>query len=178
MTTSGKLEVLLSTGITTEAQALQLVVLVRKLLEDQREKNKQANKPYEYLKFHCDWALHSQLDGKTTQKILKLWDAANGHLKNGVELHNLPPHIGGEINRISKMKYFEDELEEFLKDNELPGIDATRSDGWIHFEHLYAKIVEDSPLVMTSKDASASVASVTLNIDMAKASKQDGDLLP
>jgi hypothetical protein len=79
-----------------------------------------------------------------------------------------------EITRISKMKYFEDELEEFLKDNGLPSMDTTRSDGWIHFEHLYAKVVEDSPLVMTAQNTSASVASVTLKVDFAKASKLDG----
>ena len=72
------------------------------------------------------------------------------------------------------MKYFEDELEEFLKANGLPAIDTIRSDGWIHFEHLYAKVVEDSPLVMTAKNTTASIASVTLNVDFAKASKQDG----
>ena len=169
MTVRAKLELLLATGITTEAQALQLMVLVRKLLEQQ-----QAKKQYEYLTFHCDWALHSKLEGTTTQKILKLFDAANGFLKAGVELQDLPLHIGGEITRISKMKYFEDELEEFLKANGLPGIDTTRSDGWIHFEHLYAKVVEDSPLVMTAKNTTACIASVTLNVDFAKASKQDG----
>ena len=44
----GKLELLLCTGITTEAQALHLMVLVRKLL-----KHQQAKKKYEYLTFHC-----------------------------------------------------------------------------------------------------------------------------
>jgi hypothetical protein len=146
-----------------------LMVLVRKLLEHQ-----QVKKKYEYLTFHCDWALHSKLEGTTTQKILKLFDAANSHLKAGVKLEDLPSLIGMEITRISKMKYFEDELEEFLKDNGLPSIDTTRSDGWIHFEHLYAKVVEDSPLVMTAQNTSASVASVTLKVDFAKASKLDG----
>jgi hypothetical protein len=113
--TIGKLNVLLATGITTEAEALQLMVLVRKLLEHQH-----AKKQYEYLTFHCDWALHSQLEGRTTQRILRLFDAANGYLKAGVELHDLPLHIGGEITRISKMKYFEDELDDFLKANGLP----------------------------------------------------------
>ena len=95
MTVRAKLELLLTTGITTEAQALQLMVLFRKLLEQQ-----QAKKQYEYLTFHCDWALHSKLEGTTTQKILKLFDAANGYLKAGVKLHDLPLHIGGEITRI------------------------------------------------------------------------------
>ena len=38
MTVRAKLELLLATGITTEAQALHLMVLVRKLLEHQQAK--------------------------------------------------------------------------------------------------------------------------------------------
>ncbi len=166
---TGKLELLLSTGITTEVQAVYLMVGIRKLLEHQ-----QAKKQYKDLKFHCDWALHSKLEGSTAQGILKLFDAANIHLKTGVEFRNLPSGLRTEIERITKMKYFEEQLEDFLKSNGLPSMDTTRSDGWIHFEHLYAKVVEDSPLVMKAKNTSASVASVTLKVDLAKASKQDG----
>ena|ERR1039458_7532179 len=166
---TGKLELLLSAGITTEAQAVYLMVGIRKLLEHQ-----QAKKQYKYLTFHCNWALHSKLEGMMAQEILKLFDEANIHLKTGVELRNLPSGLRVEIERISKMKYFEEQLEDFLKSNGLPSMDTTRSDGWIHFEHLYAKIVEDCPLVMTAKNRSASVESVTLKMDLAKASKLDG----
>jgi hypothetical protein len=165
----GKLKVLFATGISTEYQALYLMVAVRKLLEHQQAKEK-----YKYLTFHCDWALHSKLEGTTAQEILKLFDAANIHLKKGVELHDLPGFLRFEIDRISKMKYFEDELDAFLTSNGLPPLDTARSDGWIHFAHLYGKIVEDCPLVMTARNATASVESVTLNIDMAKASERDG----
>ena len=79
-----------------------------------------------------------------------------------------------EIDRISKMKYFEDQLEEFLEVNGIPTLDETREEGWIHFVHLYARIVEDCPLVMTPKNSAATIASVTLKMDLAQASKQDG----
>ena len=62
-----KLEQLLAKGINTEAEALYLMVEIRKLLEQQ-----QAKRQYEYLTFHCDWALHATLDGSMTQKILQL----------------------------------------------------------------------------------------------------------
>jgi hypothetical protein len=165
----GKLEAQLSAGISTEAEALYLMVAVRKLLEHQQAKEK-----YKYLTFHCDWALHSKLEGPTAQEILKQFDAANVHLKKGVELHDLPEGLRIEIERISKMKSFEDQLDAFLTSNGLPPLDRTRSDGWIHFLHLYAKIVEDCPLVMTATNTSASVASVTLNIKMVKRPERDG----
>lgn len=164
-----KLELLLAKGIVSEADALYLMVEVRKLLEQQ-----QAKKQYEYLTFHCDWAVHPTLAGPTAQKILEQFDAANIHLKAGVELHDLPGLLRMEIDRISKMKYFEDQLEEFLGVNGIPTLDETREEGWIHFVHLYARIVEDCPLVMTPKNPAATIASVTLKMDLAQASKQDG----
>jgi|SRR5882672_74978 len=165
----GKLEVHLAKGITTEADASYLMVAVRKLLEHQQAKDR-----YKYLTFHCDWVLHSKLHGTMAQEILKEFDAANVHLKKGVELHDLPAGLRTEIDRISKMKYFEDELDEFLESNGLPTLDTIREDGWIHFAHLYAKIVEDCPLVMTPNNALASIENVTLKIDLAKAPKDQG----
>lgn len=164
-----KLEVLLAKGIVSEADALYLMVEVRKLLEQQ-----QAKKQYEYLTFHCDWAVHPALAGPMAQKILEQFDAANIHLKAGVKLHDLPGLLRAEIDRISKMKYFEDQLDEFLRGNGIPTLDESREEGWIHFVHLYVGIVEDCPLVMTSKNPTATIASVTLKIDLAQASKQDG----
>jgi len=166
----GKLKTLLSKGIRNERDALYLMVAVRKLLEQQRTK-----KQFEYLTFHCDWALHAALGGTTAQKILKLFDAANIHLKKGVELHDLPGLLKMEIDRISKMRYFEEQLGNFMKANRLPTLEMTRSDGWIHFVHFYAKIVEDCPLVMTPKNDSATIASVTLKLELATAPKR-GDM--
>lgn len=163
-----KLKILLAKGITSEADALYLMVEIRKLLEQQ-----QAKKQYEYLTFHCDWALHATLEGTTAQKILKLFDAANIHLKTGVELHDLPGLLKMEIDRISKMRYFEEQLDKFLCANGLPSLEMTRSDGWIHFVHFYAKIVEDCPLVMTAKNKVSTIASVTLKMELAKEPKQD-----
>src|SRR6266571_1614214 len=96
----GKLAKLLKNCIKTEADALYFMVEVRKLLEQQRAKTQ-----YEYLTFHCDWAVHPTLAGPTAQKILKQFDAANIHLKNGIELHDLPGLLRMEIDRISKMRY-------------------------------------------------------------------------
>jgi hypothetical protein len=161
-----KLKLQLAKRIRTEADALYLIVEVRKLLEQQ-----QAKKQYEYLTFHCDWALHAKLDGTTAQDILRLFDAANIHLKAGVELHELPGLLSMEIDRISKLRYFEQQLNKFLKVNGIPTLHATRVDGWGHFIHLYAKIVEDCPLVMTAKNSSATIASVTLKLELGKTPK-------
>src|ERR1051326_1180777 len=91
-----KLKTLLAKGITSEAEALYLIVEIRKLLEQQ-----QAKKQYEYLTFHCDWALHAALEGTTAQKILKQFEAAALHLKTGIELYQLPHALRMEMPSIS-----------------------------------------------------------------------------
>ena len=133
-------------GIETEAQTVYVLAGVRKLLEQQ-----QAGKQYEYLKFHCDWTLHSMLDGTAAQRVLKQFDAASIQLRAGVKLRDFPSGLKKEVYGISKMEYFEDELRAFLLANGLPDLEQIRTDGWTHFLHLYTLAIEDCPLVIKSK---------------------------
>jgi hypothetical protein len=163
-----KLEVLLANRIRSEAEAVYLMVEVRKLLEQQ-----DAKKRYEYLTFHCDWALHAKLSGPAAQRILRHFDAVNVHFKTGVA--KLPDLLKMEMQRISEMEYFKQQLESFLQSNGLPTLASTRADAWTHFLHFYTKIVEDSQLVMTAKNSSATIASVTLQMDSGKKAQHGVD---
>lgn len=167
-----KLEALLNKGIAAETEVVYLMSGTRKLLEQQ-----QAKKQYKYLTFHCDWTLHSKLEGPAAQGILSVFDAANPHLKAGVELDQLPSELRNEIDNISQMKYFKKELTAFLQANGLPSINAVRADGWIHFVHLYAKVVEDCPLVISAKNVNtADIESVTVSFELAN--QTVGDNMP
>jgi hypothetical protein len=109
------------------------------------------------------------LEGPAAQDVLTYFDAANLHLKTGVKLHELPRGLQCEIDNISQMKHFEEELAAFLNANMLPSIDAARHDGWIHFLHLYAKVVEDCPLVISGKNSvNSDIESVTVHLELAK----------
>jgi hypothetical protein len=88
-----KLGTLLREGINREPQAVYLLVAIRKLLEKLDAKQHGAKEQYGYLNFHCDWALHSQLNRKAARNVLKHFDEANTHLKTGKHLHELPPHL-------------------------------------------------------------------------------------
>jgi hypothetical protein len=100
---------------------------------------------------------------------LSKFDAANPHLKAGVELHQLLSELRTEIDNISQMKYFKKELADFSQANGLPSISVACPDRWIHFVHLYAKVVEDCPLVISAKNAyTAWVESVTVSFELAK----------
>jgi hypothetical protein len=158
-----KLATLLGQGIRCEADALYVLVEVRKLLEQQ-----EAKQQYEYLTFYCDWAVHARLTGPVAQEILARFDAANVQLKQQIALRELPEPLRTDLDRISKMKFFENEMDGFLGANGLPNIESTRVDGWIHFLHLYGKIVEDCPLLMTATNQTATIKNVTLKLDFAE----------
>jgi hypothetical protein len=134
----------LDKGVTTEVQVVYVLAGVRKLIE--RDK---AEDQYPNLRFHCDWVLHSGMDRAAAKAILRQFDDAHPLLKDGIELRKLPSKLMNEINRISKMKSFEEELSGFLTAYGLPSLSKHRPDGWIHFLHLYTMVIEDIPLMVS-----------------------------
>ena len=143
-----KLTAELEKGVTTEVQVVYLLAGIRKIIE--RDKSGQ-NCPD--LKFHCDWALHASLDRASAREILALFDAAHVYLRGDVALKDLPSGLRREVERISKMETSEESLEAFLSDHQLPPLTLHRSDGWVHFLHLYAQVIEDIPLVVSAPPA-------------------------
>ena len=108
--------------------------------------------------------LHAKLTGRAAQDILSQFDAAHPLLRDQkLELHDLPPMLRSEIDRISKMKSFRDELNRLLAHYSLPPLKR----GWTHFLHLYAKIVEDIPLEVTGNTAQH-ISQVVVHFEKAK----------
>jgi hypothetical protein len=143
-----KLAAELDKGITTEVQVVYLLAGIRKIIERDN-----SARSYPDLKFHCDWALHASLDRSAARNILTQFDAAHVHLRGNVRLQDLPHSLGREIKRISEMESFEESLEQFLNDHQLPRLTLHRADGWTHFLHLYAQVIEDIPLVVSAPPA-------------------------
>jgi len=149
-------------GVTTEPQVVYLLAGIRKLME-----RDDIQEDYRNLTFHCNWALHSKLSGQTAQHILRKFDAAHALLRdNQIELHDLPRDLHKEISTISTMRSFEKELSEVLAEYGLPKLNVKRSDGWASFLNLYAKVVEDIPLVVqdTFPDAAQHISEVVVNV--------------
>ena len=145
----GKLTTELEAGITSEVQVVYLLAGIRKLME-----RDEVREQYPDLNFHCDWALHSKLEGRAAKDVLRKFDAAHAHLRDKkIELRDLPLDLKNEIDRISKMRSFEEELSGFLETYGLPPLTRKRPDGWPHFLHLYANVIEDIPLVVTDTTA-------------------------
>jgi hypothetical protein len=103
------------------------------------------------------------------------FDAANIQLRAGVKLRGIPSDL--EIHRISKMEYFEEELTAFLLANGLPDLEHTRLDGWTHFLHLYTRVIQDCPLIISAKNNSTStIDQVTVRVELAN--QPMGDDMP
>jgi len=158
-----KLEKQLNKGIDTEAEASYLLIEIRKFIEQQGLKGE-----FEYLKFYCDWIAHPGLAGPMAQKVLKQFDEANVHLKTGIKVDQLPNGLQREIDRLSRFRYFHEELSKFLTDNKLPAMTAKRYDGWSHFFHLCTRIIEDYPLVISGKNTTATIDNLTVRFEFAK----------
>ena len=165
-----KLEEQLNVGITTESQVVYLMAAIRKILEQTGMK-----KQYPDLVFHCDWVVHSKLTGRAAQAILEQFDAANIHLKAGIDLQGVPTDLRHEIDRISQMESFKGELERFLGEHNLPALDKHRPDGWIHFLHLYVQVVQDCPLEVVGQGA-ATISKVVVQVELA--TQPVGDEMP
>ena len=80
-------------------------------------------------------ALHSKLEGTTTQKILRLFDAANGYLKAGVEPDIIYNRIGGSMKNMSavvqQLKKEREHVHQQLQriDEALEALGSVRSNG-------------------------------------------------
>jgi hypothetical protein len=134
----------LNKGITSEAQVVYLMAGIRKLIE-----RDELGEDYSVLKFHCDWVLHSKLEGRAAREVLHLFDKAEDiKRKNGIPFEELPADIRRRIDRVSKLDYFETEMASFLERYKLPPLTVHRSDGWPYFVHLYTRVVQDIPLVI------------------------------
>jgi hypothetical protein len=171
----------LDTGITTEVQVVYVLAGIRRLIE--RDK---IQEQYADLKFHCDWALHSSMDRAAAKAILKKFDAAHALLRENIELRKLPSELRSEIDRISKMRSFEKELSRFLTAYGLPPLTKNCPDGWPHFLHLYTRVIEDIPLVVsllsvrkkkakqnTTDSAPKHISHVTVHFDSARETVKD-----
>lgn len=168
----------LKAGITTEAQVVYLLVGTRKIIE-----RDDLGGEFPVLNFHCNWALHSHLDRRDARAVLEQFADAHLQLCQGAKLKDLEPAVRTEIDNISKMRFLEEQLSEFLRRYELPPLTLHYPDGWARFLYLYAKVVEDIPLVVTlnaairngARGAVPNVSRVTIHCETARENPRYGD---
>jgi hypothetical protein len=106
-----KLNRALSEPITTEAQVVYILVLVRKLLGPTTKTDK-----YERLRFSCDWTVHTELNGPAARRIVKLFDdqviARGAPLPTGASA--IQEYFGKICGPFDILSGFKEKFEEFL----------------------------------------------------------------
>jgi hypothetical protein len=150
-----KIQAELRAGIKTESQVVYVLAEIRKIIEREG-----SSARYEYLEFHCNWVLHSRLGGKFAQHVLRQFDS--GHLKLVKGEHFSASY---EVEKISKMDGFREELSAFLKAHSITDISKS-SDTWSKFLFLYAQVIEDVPLLIWA-DSSAATREVVISVESA-----------
>ncbi len=132
----------LDCGITTESQAVYLLVELRKLLD----RNRENTKPYNSIRLYSDWAVHVSLKGPQAQEIVKKADAFYPKLMNG----SMSEDEKADFARIFSLDTFRDELNQFLQVKKLPLFSDT---GWNAFLACFLSVIEDCPLFCKANGA-------------------------
>jgi len=158
-----KLQNEIAAALEKEAQVVYVLAEIRKIIE---QEGTEAN--YKYLVFHCNWALHSKMDRAMAQEVLAHFDEAHAILGSGVELDDLPADLQREIEVISGMTKFKEELSVFLQSHQITDLTTNRPNSWPHFLHLYAGIIEDCPLVIKENNSVSNVTKVTVHLEKAR----------
>lgn len=151
-----KIQQTINEGITQESQVVYLLTCIRKVLEQEESNN--APDP---IKFYCDWALHTKLEGPPAQKVLSYFNSAHTALQRDEK--TLP----NEVQDISKFTGLVLGIKKFLQNHSITLFEYSSSD-WAKFIFLYASIIEDCPLVIKSKNIQqANIKKVTVSVEFA-----------
>lgn len=152
-----KLQAEINTKIRKESQVVYLLAGIRKIFEQENI----PSEDYFYLRFHCDWALHSKLDRKPAQYVLRYFNSAHSKLLNGENLTS-----NSDLNKISKMDHFQKELSHFLRAYLITDFSQSPEE-WPQFLYLYTRVIEDIPLVIRD-GSSADIQEVVVSVEIAE----------
>lgn len=159
-----KLQGEISKGFRRESQVVYLLAGIRKILEQENRSS-----TFEYLKFHCNWALHARLDGSFAQKVLGYFDSEHSRLIAKKELTSQ-----SEALRISKMETFREEISKFLKSYSIMDF-SQDADKWTKFLYLYSCVIEDCPLIIRANNC-IHIQEVVVSVEKAKELKNNQQL--
>ena len=137
-----KLKRELAEPISTERQVVYILVEVRKLLELAGSQAK-----FDALWFHASWAVHPKMNKGVAAKLLEYFDEAYPLLKDK-ELYELPSDLHHAIIDAIALHHFQQQLRDFLVQHDLSTSIVQRQ--WTAFLRLYASVIEDCPLIVSS----------------------------
>ena len=188
----------LQSDITTEPQVVYILVGVRKLIELAGEvvippdladfkayesatkfgwspSETSPIRKYRALDFYCSWALHVNMSREGARRILMHFDEAHPLLAGGKRLHQLPDELRRQIEDITKLERFEEEMRTFLSSNGLPTKLVDKPAEWVNFLYLYSGVIEDCPLTLKSDKDLNHITSVSVRKETAQKQLEHGN---
>jgi hypothetical protein len=119
------------------------LVEIRKVLELTGEKD---NK-HEQLYFYCNWVLHSKLQGKSAQDVVRLFDRMTDLRENGGDADV----VMEQLTSITSLTPFRDGLKTFLVQYGLDTWTIEVDTLWSEFVTGYLMVVQECPLNCVSQ---------------------------
>ena len=150
-----KLETLLKKQpFTAECQVLYLMVEVRKILDHAYDKKT----GFTLLRFYCDWLVHTDKRYNLehiTPIIQRLFQTTKNHIETNIVAEN-------EMVDFLYMKELNQELFQFLSNEQLPTDLCTDKEYWSCFVKLMIEILSEQPIIFPA----GSAASVSSDVSM------------
>jgi hypothetical protein len=151
-----KLRTEIESGINKETQVVYLLAGIRKILEQLEDSSE-----FGRLKFYCDWVLHSKLSGPPAQDVVQILEFIYQCMAKG---ERAPEY--SEAMLLIQFDLLKKELSTFLQKFNLTDF-TQNTNAWVVFIYLYARVVEDCPLVMGPK-VPTGIEKIVIRLDTAK----------
>lgn len=158
-------------GITTESQAVYLMVEVRKLLDkDRMKRDPNSAEPFPVIRHYSDWTVHVSLSFPRAQTIVKLADKLYPNLASGT----MTDEEKAEFSEVFSLDRLREEMTTFMQIKLIPPFST---EGWNTFLACFLNVIEDCPLVCKGDGATVKyVDEVFIVQDSARV--PDGSPLP
>lgn len=141
-----KIKSLLQKTTLSESEYLHLLVLIRKELENIKDKNAADFSKFDHLKLFCDWALHETIDRSEAGSFLI--ESINKTI-NDVR-HS---HTDDVIKQVSSslISKFRDQMKNFLKKISLPTDIIDDGRRWRELLRNILEIISQNPVILKPK---------------------------
>ncbi len=146
-----KLAAVLTEGVSSEPQALYVLVQTRKIIEraeiEKRKLDDRTPCAYPVVKLYGNWVAHIGLENRLARDIVKDVDRLYPRIIDGT----LTDEEKAPFRNRFSFKEFRREFEQFLTDHALPQFTATK---WTTFLVHLLGVIQDCPLSCELKEAS------------------------
>jgi len=152
-----KIQDTIRAGFKSETEIVYLMVNIRKIIELDNSYEK-----FQYLNFYCNWILHSKLNHKFAQEVIKKFESIYIKRCSGQKIERYP----FELRQISRMDKLVEQFSNFCQSYALD--DFTEDINTLtKFLYLYVQALTGTPLRIKIDNATYLLQEVSLQTELA-----------